>query len=127
MSLPSGSPLTPLWLNELAPNATLISSVLNRPLQSRDAVIKVIQAVGGLYEAHAVVFQAPVGDRILLEYDALAFGGVAVHGVVMLSRNPAGEISEVSVHHSPLEAVSKISAALRERLSAELGVDYFLP
>jgi drug/metabolite transporter superfamily protein YnfA len=126
MSQPSGSLLAPLWLNELAPNATLISSVLNRSLQGRDAVIKVVQAVGGLYEAHAVVFQATVGDRVLLEYDALAFGGMAVHGVVILNRNPVGEISEVSVHHSPVEAVNKLSAALKERLSADLGGEYFL-
>ncbi|KFE50692.1 hypothetical protein [Pseudomonas syringae] len=126
MSLPSAPLLSPPWLDELAPDAILISSVLNRSLRGRDSIIKVVQAVGGMYEAHSVIFRATFADRELLEYDALAFGGVAVHGVVILSKNPAGKISNVSVHHGPVEAVNKLSAALKQHLSAELGGDYFL-
>jgi drug/metabolite transporter superfamily protein YnfA len=120
MSLTSVPLLSPPWLDELAPNAILISSVLNRSLRGRDAIIKVVQAVGGMYEAHSVVFRATFADRELLEYDALAFG-VAVHGVVILSRNTEGEIFNVGVHHGPVEAVNKLSAALKERLSVGLG------
>ncbi len=127
MTAPAAPSLSPPWLDQLAPNAILISSVLNRTLQGRDSIIKVVQAVGGLYEAHSVVFQATLGDRELIEYGALAFGGVAVHGVVILSKNPAGEIFNVGVHHGPVEAVNKLSAALKERLSGELDAEYFLP
>lgn len=117
--------LSPPWLHHLAPDAVLISSVLNRSLQGREAIIKVVQAVGGMYEKHTVVFRATFADRELLEYDALALGGVAIHGVVTLSRNAAGDISAVGIHHSPFDAINRISTALRERLRDVLGAEYF--
>ncbi|MFJ5298649.1 hypothetical protein ACIQAL_19210 [Pseudomonas sp. NPDC088368] len=117
--------LSPPWLHQLAPDAILISSVLNRSLQGREAIIKVVQAAGGMYEKHTVVFRATFADRELLEYDALAFGGVAIHGVVTLSRNAAGNISAVGIHHGPLGAINKLSAALKERLRGVLGAEYF--
>lgn len=127
MTAPSTPLLSPAWLDQLAPDAILISSVLNRSLRGRDSIIKVVQAVGGMYEAHLVVFHATFSDRELIEYDALILGGVAVHGVVLLSRNAAGEILNVGVHHGPVEAVNKLSAALKERLFDEFGGEYFLP
>lgn len=127
MILPSAPLLSPPWLDELAPNAILISSVLNRSLRGRDSIIKVVQTVAGMYEAHSVLFHATFADRELIEYEALAFGGVDVHGVVILSRNKGGDIFNVGVHHSPVEAVNKLSAALKERLISELGAEYFLP
>ncbi len=127
MSAPTTVSLSPPWLNELAPNVNLISSVLNRPLQGREGVIRVVQTAGSLYEAHAVVFHATFGERELLEYDAKAFGGVDLHGVLTLSRNTAGDIVEVGIHHGPVGAVNRLSAALKERLATELGADYFLP
>jgi hypothetical protein len=126
MSAPSTPSLTPSWLNQLAADAIMISSVLERTVVGRDAIIKVIQAAGGLYEAHAVVFSASFGDRELFEYDALAFGGVAVHGVVTLTRSAVGEIIAVGVHHGPLSAVNKLSSALKDILATELGESYFL-
>ncbi|UCJ18755.1 hypothetical protein K5Q02_10470 [Pseudomonas sp. MM211] len=127
MSVQSAPALSPSWLNQLAPDAILISSVLNRSLQGRDAIIKVVQAAGGLYESHSVVFRGAFGDRQLLEYDAQAFGGIDLHGVLTLSMNRAGEIFEVGIHHGPVDAVNKLSAALKERLATELGAEYFLP
>lgn len=127
MSAPSAPLLSPPWLHQLAPDAILISSVLGRPLRGREAIIKVVQAAGGMYETHSVVFRATFADRELLEYDALVMGGVAIHGVVTLSRNLAGDISGVGIHHSPLGAVNKLSAALKERLGNELGAEYFQP
>jgi hypothetical protein len=125
MSSSSAPLLSPPWLHQLTPDATLISSVLNRSLQGRDAIIKVVQAAGGMYEKHSVVFRAAFADRELLEYDALVLGGVAIHGVVTLSRNAAGDISGVGIHHGPLDAVNKLSAALKDRLGTELGAEYF--
>lgn len=126
MSAPSTPSLTPPWLNQLAPDAIMISSVLERTVVGRDAIIKVIQAAGGLYEAHSVVFSASFGNRDLFEYDAQAFGNVAVHGMVTLTRSVAGAIIAVGVHHSPLGAVNKLSSALKEQLGTELGAEYFL-
>ncbi len=119
------APLTPAWLSQLAPTATMISSVLRRPVQGRGAIVKVVQAAGELYESHAVVFNAQFADRELIEYDALAFGGLPVHGVLTLTRNSSGEIVNVGIHHGPLDAINKLSAALKVKLGADLGVEYF--
>lgn len=127
MSAPSIPSLTPPWLNQLAPDAIMISSVLERTVIGKDAIVKIIQAAGGLYEAHSVVFSASFGDRELFEYDARAFGDVTLHGVVTLTRSTEGEIVSVGVHHGPLSAVNKLSSALKELLGTELGAEYFLP
>ncbi len=119
------APLTPAWLNHLAPGAIMISSVLRRPLYGREAIVKVVQAAGGLYESHTVVFNAQFADKELLEYDALAFGGLPVHGVLTLTRNTSGEIVNVGIHHGPVDAVNKLSAALKVALEADLGAEYF--
>lgn len=119
--------LTPPWLDELAPNAILIPSVLTRFFRGRDSIIKVVQNVGGVYEAHSMVFHATFADKELIEYKAQAFGGMAVHGIVILSRNKAGDIFNVRVPHGHLKAVNKLSAALKEHLLSELDAEYFLP
>lgn len=127
MSESSTTLLSPPWLNQLAPDAIMISSVLDRTVKGKDTIVKIIQAAGGLYEAQTVVFSESFGNRELFEYDALAFGGVAVHGVVTLTRSTAGEIIAVGAHHGPLSAVNKLSLALKQLIGAELGADYFLP
>jgi len=127
MSPPSAPVLSPPWLHKLTPDAILISSVLNRSLQGREAIIKVVQTVGRMYEKHSVVFRAAFADRELLEYDALLMGGVAIRGVVTLTMNAAGDISGVGIHHGPLSGVYKLSAALKECLGNELGAEYFQP
>lgn len=120
------APLIPAWLNQLAPDATMNSSVLRRSLHGREAIIKVVQAAGGLYESHTVVFNASFANRELLEYDAFAFGGLPVHGVLTLTKNTSGEIVDVGIHHGPLNAVNRLSAALSEILGPDLGAEYFL-
>jgi hypothetical protein len=127
MSAPSTPLLSPAWLNQLAPDALMISSVLDRTVVGRDAIVKVIQAAGGLYDSHSIVFSAKFGDRELFEYDAVAFSDVALHGVVTLTRSSTGEIVAVGVHHGPLSAVDKLSSALKELLGTELGAEFFLP
>lgn len=119
------APLLPAWLNQQAPDATMISSVLRRSLHGREAIIKVVQAAGGLYKSHTVVFNDSFANRELLEYDALTFGGLPVHGVLTLRKNTAGEIVHVGIHHGPLNAVNSLSAALSEILGTDLGPEYF--
>jgi len=73
MSRTAAPSLSPAWLDQLAPDAILMSSVLRRSLHGRDAIVKVVQAAAKLYEAHSVKFSAKFGDKELLEYDAQAF------------------------------------------------------
>lgn len=126
MSAPFTPLLSPPWLNQLAPDAIMIASVLERAVVGKDAIVNVVQTAGALYEAHSVVFSASFGDRELFEYDAVAFGDVALHGVVTLTRDGTGAIVAVGVHHSPLSAVNKLSSTLKERLGTALSAEFFL-
>jgi len=119
--------LTPPWLNQLAPNATLTASTLNLPVHGREAIIKIIQTAGRMYESHTVVYSGSFEGRDLVEYDAVAYGGFAIHGVVTLTKNYDGEIVAVGAHHGPLSSVVKLSNALRIALGPDFGPEYFQP
>jgi hypothetical protein len=125
MMAPSTVPLVPEWLNHLVPDATLTASVLNRSLQGREAIIRVVQSAAEMYEKHTVMYHTSFGNRTLLEYDAVLVGGTAIHGVLLLSNDADGNIVDVGIYHGPVGAINVLSATLEEKLAAELGAHYF--
>jgi hypothetical protein len=57
--------------------------------------------------------------------DARAFGSFEFDGVTVITRNEAGAISRIAVHHRPLGAVLRFSAEIGERLRGEIDPSYF--
>jgi pimeloyl-ACP methyl ester carboxylesterase len=108
-----------------ADDVVLEASVLTRPVEGRDRVARVMAAGSEIYESLVFTQEVSAGGRSYLEWQASAFGGMALEGVTILSRDAAGRIVRAAIHHRPLDAVLRFSAELRERLAGIVDADFF--
>jgi pimeloyl-ACP methyl ester carboxylesterase len=109
----------------LAPEVTLEASVLVRPVVGRERVKTVLGEASKIYESLTFTHQAVEGERTYLEWEAAAFGGQTLRGVTVLTRDPAGAVVGIAIHHRPLRAALRFSSALRDRLKGVIGADFF--
>jgi hypothetical protein len=108
------------FLDDLTADAQRISSVLRGPVTGRDAIRRVVDAVGTFYASQTPTFVQDVGSRLVLEYEATLTSGEKLSAAVIVEHNPDGSVPRVSVRMSPLGAVLSLAAGLRERLSKQL-------
>jgi hypothetical protein len=108
-----------------ADDVVLEASVLNRPIEGRDRVAQVMGAASGIYESLVFTHEASNGPRTYVEWEATAFGGSALEGVTILTRNDAGRIVSARIHHRPLGGVLRFSVELRERLRGVVDPSHF--
>ena len=103
----------------------LEASVLTRPIVGRAEVMRVMGTAGGIYESLVFTHEATAGQRSYLEWEASAFGGMALLGVTILTKDAGGQIVRAAIHHRPLGAALRFSAELRERLAGVIDAGYF--
>ncbi|WP_342712507.1 hypothetical protein AAFG13_15325 [Bradyrhizobium sp. B124] len=108
------------FLDDLTADAQLLSSVLRGPVTGRDAIRRVVDAVGTFSVSQTPTFVQDVGSRLVLEYEATLTSGEKLSAAVIVEHNPDGSVPRVSVRMSPLGAVLSLAAGLRERLSKQL-------
>jgi pimeloyl-ACP methyl ester carboxylesterase len=109
------------------PGVVLEASVLARPVNGRDQVKAVMGVASKIYEHLAFTHEAANGQRNYLEWEARAFGGQQLFGVTVLTKNDAGKILAVAIHHRPLNAALRFSQELRIRLDGVIAADHFHP
>lgn len=114
------------FLDDLTPDAELVSSVLRGPVIGRDKIRLAVDAVGTFYASQTPRFLQTVGSRLFLEYDAVLTSGETLSAVVVVDRNSDGSVPRVSVRMSPLGAVLTLATDLREALSKQLPESVFL-
>lgn len=114
------------FLDDLTADAQLVSSVLRGPVTGRDAIRRVVDAVGTFYASQTPTFVQEVGSRLVLEYEATLTSGEELSAAVIVEHNPDGSVPRVSVRMSPLGAVLSLAAGLRERLSKQLPETLFV-
>jgi hypothetical protein len=102
-------------------DATLTASALSEPVHGRDGVWKMLLRSGGLYDSLGFTHEARTGDRVYLEWNALAFG-LEIGGLTALSLSEAGRVSNVALHHRPFAAVTRFAEALNDTVLGEHGV-----
>src|SRR5437764_815699 len=100
-----------------ADDVVLEASVLNRPVEGRDQVMRVMGTASGIYESLVFTQEASAGPRTYLEWEATAFGGMVLRGVTVLTKDADGRIVRAAIHHRPLGAALRFSAELGERLT----------
>ena len=110
-----------------ADDVVLEASLLNLPLKGRDSVSRGLAAASRLYEKVIFTDQATTGSRQYLEWKVKTFSGDELPGVTILTRNNAGIIQHIAIHHRPLEALMRLSAKIGESLRGENDPAYFLP
>ncbi|MBB3136987.1 hypothetical protein FHS26_004745 [Rhizobium pisi] len=114
------------FLDDLANDAELISSVLRGPVVGRDEIRRVVDAVGTFYAKQTPTFMEIVGSRTLLEYEAILTSGERLNAAVIIDRDPDGFIPRVSVRMAPVDAVVSLAGHLKSALSGQLPEQLFL-
>jgi pimeloyl-ACP methyl ester carboxylesterase len=108
-----------------APEVVLEASVLAKPVVGREQVKTVMGTASQIYEALTFTQEAAEGHRSYLEWEAQAFGGEALRGITVLTKNGDGQIVHAAIHHRPLGAALKFSTELRKRLNGKVGAEHF--
>lgn len=108
------------FLDDLTPDAELVSSVTRKPVTGREAIRVVVDAVGTFYASQTPTFAGTVGSRLFLEYEAVLTSGETLNAVVVVEHAADGAVPRVSVRMSPLGAVLSLAAQLRDALAAQL-------
>jgi hypothetical protein len=99
----------------LADDVVLESNVQRRPVQGHDAVMRVMGIASRVYETLVFTHEASNGPRHYLEWEATAFGGLALYGVTVLTTDQDGKIVHAAIHPRPLDVALRFSQAMRER------------
>jgi hypothetical protein len=108
-----------------AEDVVLEATNLYRPVQGRDLVKQTMAAASEIYESLVFTRQAVNGPRTYLEWEATALGGLALHGITILTKDEDGKITHAAIHHRPLGAVLKFSAEVGRRLEGLLDPSYY--
>jgi hypothetical protein len=106
-------------------DVVLDSTTLYRPVQGRDLVRQTMAAASKIYESLVFTHQAVNGPRTYLEWEATALGGLALHGITILTKDEDGKVTHAAIHHRPLGAVLKFSAEIGRRLEGVLDPSYY--
>jgi hypothetical protein len=109
----------------LADDVVLEASVLMRPIEGRDAVMRVMGIASEIYESVTFTHEATSGPRSYLEWEVTAFGGLVLRGVTVLTTGKDGRIVHAAIHHRPLGAALRFSQELRERAAGVVGPGHF--
>lgn len=114
------------FLDDLTDDAELISTIVRRPVVGRENIRKVVAAVGSLYASQTPTFLGSIGNRSLLQYDAVLQGGQALKGVAVIERNDNGGVVSVSVTFSPFESTLALATRLAALMEGESEQGIFI-
>ncbi|HEX3380071.1 MAG TPA: hypothetical protein VHU21_09770 [Paraburkholderia sp.] len=114
MMAPAGGP--PLWLANLAENATLEATVLKRPIEGRADILSVIKHAVSLYEFQHHSYKGTIDDGLYMESYRSQIQGVPIETVVVAHMNAEGETDSVVINHRPLNAALLFSRLMGERV-----------
>jgi pimeloyl-ACP methyl ester carboxylesterase len=112
--------------SRFADDIVLEGSVFAKPVTGKTQVEAALAATGSLYESLQFTAEAHNTTTSYLQWTARAFGGCEAKGVTVIQRDATGAVTSVALHHRPMSAVLRFSAALRERLATVVPGDHFL-
>ncbi|MGF6770587.1 hypothetical protein P3T18_003066 [Paraburkholderia sp. GAS199] len=102
-----------------APDVLLEASVLRTGLIGTSAIGQFFSATSGMYDCIDFTYESNDGNKTYLEWEGKALGD-DVAGSTTLTRNDAGRIVNIRLHHRPFPMVVKISAELAKRLDGKV-------
>lgn len=113
------------FADAFAPEVVLEASVLAKPITGIDRVKAIMTTASKIYEALAFTHEARKDARDYLEWEVQAFGGERMRGITVLTKDPAGKIVHIAIHHRPLGGALKFSAELARRLHGQIDASFF--
>lgn len=115
----------PVWVNDIADDATVEGSMLNGAVQGADAVRSIVLTIRSLYEDQEFKFAGPCGDNGFLEDYVAKVNGEPIGCVVLVSRNATGQTQHVVASYRPLSSLLFFSRMLREKFAGTPIAEHF--
>jgi hypothetical protein len=107
----------PLWLDNLADDASLEGAAMNGAVQGAEAVRSVVVAARTLYEFQDFSFHDEYGENGFLEDYTSSVHGKPVGVVVTVARNADGKAQRVAVNHRPTSSMLLFSRSMGEKFA----------
>ena len=114
------------FLDDLADDVVLVSSVLRRPVAGRDDVLKVVKSGASQYAQQTPTFLGDIGDRSYFEYALTLRDGLEGSGLVSIRRDAQRKVVGLEIAFSPLAVVLSMAAGARDQLAGEFDAGLFL-
>lgn len=100
------------FLDDLADQVVLHTSILPAPVSGRAEVLRVVKAGGSLYRQQIPTFLGNIEGRGIFEYDVELTDGTTARGLVSMVRDASGAVTQLHITFSPLGAVLAMAQAL---------------
>jgi hypothetical protein len=115
----------PVWLDNLAPDATVEGSMLDGAVQGAEAVRSVVTTIRSLYDRQEHKFAGPYGDNGFLEDYVAEVAGHPLGCVVLVTRNAAGQTQHVVASYRPRTSLLLFSRLLAEKFAGTPIAEHF--
>jgi len=115
----------PVWLDNMADNATVEGSMLDGAIQGAEAVRSVVLAIRSFYDRQEFKFAGPYSADGFLEDYVAEVRGEPLGCVVLVTRNAAGQTQHVVASYRPRSSLLRFASLLSERFAGTPIADHF--
>ena len=115
----------PAFLNDLSPDASLSMVILNKTVNGKDDIIRIISTAASFYASMTPLYKGGFDGHEFIAFTATLLSGEVLQGQVAMERGADGLISQVNVSHLPLNGLLALSKQVGNVLEAEFGADMF--
>ena len=115
----------PVWLDNMADNATVEGSMLDGAIQGAEAVRSVVLAIRSFYDRQEFKFAGPYSADGFLEDYVAKVRGEPLGCVVLVTRNAAGQTQHVVASYRPRSSLLRFASLLSERFAGMPIADHF--
>ena len=107
----------PLWVKNMAEDATVEGSMLDGVVQGAEAVRSVVLTIRSLYEHQEFKFAGAYGENRFLEDYVAKVHGEPIGCVVLITRNAAGQTQHVVASYRPRSSLLHFARLLGEKFA----------
>jgi hypothetical protein len=99
----------PVWVADLADDATIEGSAMNGIVQGAEAVRALVTYIRTLYDSQEFRFAGSYGESSFLEDYTASVGGEQLGNVVLITRNAAGQAQHIVANYRPRTTLLLVS------------------
>ena len=115
----------PVWVDNLAEDATVEGSLLDGAVQGAKAVRTIVVTIRSVYDQQEHKSAGPCGERGFLEDYVAQVRGQPIGCVVLVTRNAAGQTQRVVANYRPRSSLLLLSRLVREKLAGTPYAEQF--
>ena len=116
----------PAWVGDLADDVTIEASLLDGAALGPEAVRMIVGTLRTLYQNQRFKFAGPYRDTGWIEDYTAQVGGEPIAGVILISKNAAGQTQHVAANYRPRSSLLLLSRLVGEKVAGTPYAKYFL-